>query len=245
MNTFAEPWGDLILYAGFGFVALSFVVTLLYFARLSSFNKRTEKYAFASKNETKSFRTAGNIFAAGIAFFAFLGISQFVGDILPFMYVFVGFFAIIISVAVGGALSAFTKYYYPFILEKRLNNIRFKKMKSPQGNVMRLLNEAEEDEHMTQEMIDEEDALIADYDIWLDEKTGVKVVEKYDISNDSHVCDKCNFRTLSETSMEITKEPTMTEPGSMIKQFQCSYCGHKQVKEMKISALQEGTPAAV
>ncbi|MEQ8470594.1 MAG: hypothetical protein RIC35_05380 [Marinoscillum sp.] len=243
MNTFAEPWGDIILYAGFGFVALSLLVTLFYFAQLASIGRRTEKYAFASKRETKAFRSSGNIFAAGIAFFAFMGISQFVGDILPFMYVFVAFFAIIISVAVGGALSAFTKYYYPFILEKRLNNIRFKKMKSPQGNVMRLLNEVEEDEYMTQEMIDEEDALIADYDIWLDEKTGEKVVEKYDISNDQHVCEKCNFRTLSETNMEVTKEPTMTEPGAMVKQFQCSYCGHKQIKEMKISALQDASAA--
>ncbi|MEQ9305626.1 MAG: hypothetical protein RJQ14_17065, partial [Marinoscillum sp.] len=147
MNTFAEPWGDVILYAGFFFIGLSILVTLIYFIRLASIGRRTEKYAFASKSETKSFRTSGNIFAAGIAFFAFLGISQFVGDILPFMYIFVGFFAIIISVAVGGALSAFTKYYYPFILEKRLNNIRFKKMKSIEGNVMRLLNEQEEDEY--------------------------------------------------------------------------------------------------
>lgn len=217
-------------------IGLAVLIVLAYFVQLMTIGKRTKKHVFASANEISYLSKAANMLSAGVGFIAFFGIIKWIGRAEIYHIFGSGFFSFIIAFAVGYAFWAVFKYYYPFILEKRLNNIRFSSMKSKSGNQMRLMNEEEEDKFMTKEMIEDEEAMIADYDIWVDEKTGEKVVEKYDMQFHALVCDKCNFRTLRDVKEEVIKEPTATEEGLMIKEYKCSYCGHRKTKELKVAA---------
>ena len=219
--------------------ALSVLIVLLYFVRLASIGKRTKKHAFATAKEISNLNLASNILATGVVFLMFTAIVKWIGKSAIYIFFGAGFFSFIIGFAAGYALWAVWKYYYPFVLEKRLNKIRFSPMKSKEGNPMRLMNEEEEDEYMTEAMIEEEDAGIADYDIWVDEKTGQKVVEKYDLHFHALVCDNCNFRTLKDIKEEVIKEPTATEQGIMHKEYKCTYCGHRKTKELKIASWNE------
>lgn len=220
-------------------VGLAVLIALIYFILLMTSGRRTKKHAFASANEIPYLSKSSYMISAGVSFIAFYSIITWIGRAEVYHIFGAGFFSFIIAFAVGYAFWAVFKYYYPFVLEKRLNNIRFRSMRSKSGNKMRLLNEEEEDEYMTEAMIEEEDANIADYDIWLDEKTNEKIIEKYDMHFHALVCDNCNFRTLRDVKEEVIKEPTATEEGLMIKEYKCTYCGHKKVKELKVASWNE------
>ena len=60
---------------------------------------------------------------------------------------------------------------------------------------MKLLNELEEDTYLTTEMIEHENNFTFDYDVWLDEDTGYKFIEKFDVHLHVLICPECNFRT--------------------------------------------------
>ncbi len=239
MKNSIPEWLDTVQYIWWACLALSVLIVVLYFIRLAAIGKRTKKHAFATANEISNLNNASNILSVGVVFLMFTGIINWIGRAEIYIMFGAGFFSVIIGFAAGYALWAVWKYYYPFILEKRLNSIRFSPMKSKTGNSMRLMNEEEEDKYMTEAMIEEEDAGIADYDIWVDEQSGEKVVEKYDMHFHALVCDNCNFRTLKDVKEEIVKEPTATEQGIMHKEYKCTYCGHRKTKELKIASWNE------
>ncbi len=220
---------------GIVFFAISVLIVLIYFILLASQGKRTKKFIFASGNETSYLDISSRFLAAGVTFFSFFTIINWIGKAAMYHLFGAGFFSIIIGFALGYALWAVVKYYYPFVLEKRLEKIRFKPMKSDSGNPMRLLNETEEDEFMTQDMIDEEDNHIADYDIWMDEVTGKKVIEKYDMLFHALICEECNYRTMRETREEVLIEPTSEKEGLIRKDYKCTYCAHSLSKELKVT----------
>jgi hypothetical protein len=62
------------------------------------------------------------------------------------------------------------EYYYPTILNRKLNKWRYMPRVSAAGNEMRLLSEEEEDVHMEEGMKAEESAFSIDYDVWMDVK---------------------------------------------------------------------------
>lgn len=240
MKTIADHWFEIVLYASFAFFALAILIQLIYAIQLQSQSDRSHKYKFASTHEVSRLSSATNVFAVGVAFLAFYLIGRWLGLVQVYQYIFVGFFAFMIAFIVGYGFWAYIKYYYPFRLEKRLKKIRFKPMKSPKtGKELRLLNELEEDKYLSQEMIDMEDALEADFDVWFDEETQDTIIMQYDITEDAFVCPNCNFRTLKEHSEEVLQEPTHTEPGKMERQYRCTYCDHREVKELRIPTWQE------
>ena len=49
----------------------------------------------------------------------------------------------------GYTIRTYLKVYYPFSMERKLHNIRFKPRHSPDGNEMVLLDEESEDVHLT------------------------------------------------------------------------------------------------
>lgn len=239
MKTIADQWFDILLYTSFGFFALAILIQLIYAMQLMGQSDRSHKYKFASAHEVSRLSTATNVFAVGIAFLAFYLIGRWLGLVQTYQYVFVGFFAFMIAFIFGYGFWAYIKYYYPFVLEKRLKKIRFKPMKNHHGKELRLLNELEEDEYLSQEMIDMEDALEADFDVWFDDETKETIIMQYDITEDSFVCPRCNFRTLKESREEVVQEPTHTEPGKMIREYRCTYCGHAEEKEVRIPTWAE------
>ncbi|MFT6866818.1 MAG: hypothetical protein ACJA08_001656 [Cyclobacteriaceae bacterium] len=236
MKALDEIWYQVFTFLGSTSTALGVLGFLFYTIQYMGLNSRTEKYRFASKKEANVLSRTTNLIAIGLSFFAFNMISGAMGLVASYTYFFVAFFSGLIGLAIGYGMWAYLKFYYPFILEKRLNKIRFSPMKSPHsGNLMRQLNEEEEDEFMTQEMRDDEEAMTFDYDVWIDEATGHKVIERYDMSFHSLICENCNFRTLKENGEEVIKEATSESEGELRKYFQCSYCGHHQIKDIPFS----------
>ncbi len=240
MNKFADQWFDLLLYISLGFFGLAILLQLFYAMALAGKKDRSEKYKYAVDKEVARLSTASNVFATGIAFLAFALIGRWLGLVQSYQYVFVGFFAFMIAFIFGYGFWAYLKYYYPFILEKRLKKIRFKPMKSPKsGNKLRLLNELEEDEYLSQDMIDQEEALEADFDVWFDDETKETVIMQYDILEHSLICPNCNFRTFKEYKEEVIKEPTHTEPGYVDREYRCTYCGYHENKEVRVPSWSE------
>ena len=131
------------------------------------------------------------------------------------------------------------RIYYPRYVEKRLEKLRNKPRISPEGNVMRKLTEAEEQAHLEANVSDKEEIHTLDYDIWLDEKTGYKKIEKYNTYQHAVECSECGYVTMKIDREEITKAPSFIEPGILVKHLKCSYCGHREAKEVLISKLSE------
>lgn len=240
MKMLDEVWFQTFNFLGLASIALSVFFVLVYYIRLFGLNSRTEKYRFATQNESKVLRKSSNLLAFGIGFFSFVLISRAVGLVDGYTYIFIGFFAFLIGLSIGYGLWAYLKYYYPFILEKRLHKIRFSPMKSPHhGRPMRLLNENEEDTHLTQQMIDDEGTHTVDYDVWIDEVNQHKVIEKYDTHFHALVCENCNYRTMKEKNEEVVESPTQYKEGLLLKHYECTYCGHHLHKEVVLPSYEE------
>jgi hypothetical protein len=76
-----------------------------------------------------------------------------------------------------------------------------------------------------------------DYDVWLDDKTGYKKIEKYWAYQHTEECPECGYFTMKISSEEIEKSPTASEPGLLLKHFKCSYCNHREAREISLSKL--------
>ena len=129
------------------------------------------------------------------------------------------------------------KFYFPFFIEKRLKKLRYSPRISADGNVMKLLSEEEEDVYLDEGMQAEENAYSVDYDVWIDEKTGVTKIEKYNGRLRALKCEKCNYQTLKVSKEEVIKPATLVEEGELIKFLICGYCGQKSRKSHKIAKL--------
>jgi len=239
-STLAEQWYEISRLAGFAFIAIAIFIHIAYLISSRVKKNRAERYKYVSLHEVKSLRRATMVLSFGLFFFSFNMISGWLGLAQFYQYIFVAFLSFMIAFIVGYIFYAYLEYYYPFTLEKRLKKIRFKQMKSPKsGRKLRLLNELEEDEYLTPEMITMEDNLEADFDVWFDDETKETVIMQYDITEDSFVCERCNFRTLKEYGEVIRQEATQNENGIMDREYRCTYCGHKEIKEIKIPSWAE------
>jgi DNA-directed RNA polymerase subunit RPC12/RpoP len=227
-------------YIGFGLIALGILNRLLFEVQVMSKGDRAKKYKYVSASSVSNMRTTLYLWSASLFFFAFMMVGGFLGLGETYQYAAAGFMAFLIAFLFGSGFAAYVKYYFPSIMEKRLKNVRFKPMKSStSGNKLRLLNELEEDEYLTPEMIEQEDNLEADFDVWFDEATKETVIMQYDITDDAFVCNNCNFRTLKVHKEEIVKESSYAEPGEMHREYRCTYCGHREHKEIKIPSGKE------
>lgn len=221
-------------------IIFGLIVLVIHFTRYFATKGYAKKYDYLNKNEAK-YLLIGNLSliiavslylnSAMVHFFSRGGIFELAVGL---------FISSIIGVAFGYALYAYLKFYYPSILEDKLMKLRFKPRISPEtGNEMKLLTEDEEDIHLTEEMIKNEESLKYEYDVWIDEETGHKFIERYDGQQHAKLCPDCNFRTLKEYKEEEIKAPTETEQGLAKKFFKCSYCSHHESHEVHITALNE------
>jgi hypothetical protein len=144
----------------------------------------------------------------------------------------------------GGTLVAYIaylvlEYYYPSVVNKKLRRYRYAPRINPKtGNKMRLLSEEEEDVHLEEGMRAEEGVFSVDYDVWIDEKTGDVKIEKYPGRLQALQCNSCGFYTMRVIREEITRQPTATEPGELVKHYKCSYCQAVRATAFNISTKQ-------
>lgn len=222
-----DSWNALATYCAYGFWALAVLIALGYFIRLNGTAGNKEKYDFINKHEIKVLWIAAIVFVIGLCFFGNSGVEE-----MNPVYFFVRtFMTVAFGLIVALIIQNLLKFYYPFFIEKRLKVLRYKPRISPKtGKPMKLLSEEEEDAYLDEGMQAEENVFSVDYDVWIDEESGHTQIEKYAGHLHAIQCPECNYQTFKVVKEEITRNPTATEEGEIIKHYQCGYCGYKAKK---------------
>lgn len=237
---FSAQWHEWTLQGTYAFFGLGILLALGYFFGKMAISGKSKKYDYINKYETRIlwYSLLSGTIALGLLVNRGIGMLFTTDNIFEFMTVI--FMSGILSTIFGYTAYAYIKYYYPSIIEEKLTKLRFTPRVSPKsGKPMKLLTELEEDTHLTKEMIAEEDEFVFEYDVWIDEESGDKLIEKYDAHLHALLCVNCNFRTLTEYKEVILKEPTSTDDGLLTKYYKCSYCGHKEKRDVEISSSEE------
>jgi hypothetical protein len=234
-----DLWEGVLIKIGLGMWAVCAIILLWYAFRATTKKGSTDKYDYVAKHELKYFKIVAFLFAVGAGFFMFGMMSfQFIGKHVILLY-FVGMVSIAIAFLIGYVLEQYFKVYYPFFLEKKLGNIRFHPRNAPNGQPMKLLREHEEDAHMTQNMIDQEELFTFDYDVWLEEESNHKVIERYEGHLSALVCPRCEFRTMKDYKEQVLVEAQPKKNGRLRIYYRCSYCTHEEIKDIDIASEAE------
>lgn len=223
------------------FTALAVLTFLYHEYKVMTTKEYKAKYDYVVLHEIQYFVYAVKLAVVAICFYAnsvmtewvmrkgwdwFLGRFLLMGGVVVVFYVL---------------LSNLIRIYYPRSLEKRLHRLRNTPRLSPAGNPMRKLSEEEEDAHMEADQIAEEGSSIhsVDYDVWLDEKTGFKKIEKYFAYHHSEECQHCGYMTLRILREDVTTSPTQNMPGELTKHYKCTFCNHRERRVVHLAKLSE------
>jgi hypothetical protein len=237
-ETFAN-WDNYMVMIGSVFVAAGVLIFLYYEFRVLQQRDYKDKYDYVNTHEIKYFWYAVFLFLVAAFFFSNTIFTHRVIEkgwtwfwVRMFITISMAFIAYFF-------LSSVVRIYYPRQLEKRLNKLRTKPRISPAGNAMRRLSEEEEDAHLEASQVAEEASGIhsVDYDVWLDDKTGFKKVEKYMAYQHSEECSECGYYTMKIYNEEVEKSPSDSETGLLLKHYRCSYCRHREVREVVLAKL--------
>jgi hypothetical protein len=235
---FVLSWDSYMNIATISCVALGALIFLYYEFRVLQIKDYKEKYDFVNLHEIRYFWYAvlALIFAAG--FYANSVFTERVLDSGMLWFWVRAFIAVCFVVIFYFVFYSMVRIYYPKSVEKRLVKLRNIPRTSPDGNSMRKLDESEEDAHLDADQIAEENSVHSvDYDVWLDDKTGFKKIEKYDSYLHSELCGECGYYTLKLDKEEIEVKPTLDEGGLLLKHYKCTYCKHREAREVKLAKL--------
>jgi hypothetical protein len=237
-SPFLVGWHAVMLIGAIIMFGAGIVIFIGHYIMIGRYNSPKEKYDYVSRREIKNFELVFICFAIAVG----LLINRYGMDKVEEMGVWF-FVRLFISVA-GGTLVGYVaflilEYYYPSRVDTKLRKWRYAPRINPKtGNKMRLLEEHEEDVHLEAGMKAEEDVFSIDYDVWIDEKTNEVLIEKYPGHLQALKCGNCGFYTLKVVREEITQQATATEPGELIKHYECSYCKSVRATAFKISTME-------
>lgn len=225
-------WQEYILYPVFLAAGTSLLIYISYKAKFSMLKTIKQKFDHAGQKEIKRFLQMHIIFA--IALFLFFNSTMIDNVARTPMWFGIRFF---ISTCIG-VLYAYVaililKYYWPKPLHKKLHRLRYSLRTNPKnGNKMRLLSEQEEDAYLDEGKQAEENVFSMDYDVWIDEKTGDTIIEKYEGHLIAMECDRCGLMTLKLQKEEIIKNASKTGDDEILREYTCGYC--KRIKRKTI-----------
>jgi hypothetical protein len=237
--SFLASWDNYMFMGGYLFIGIAVLILLYHEFRLFQIKDYKEKYDYVNLHEINYFWYGVIAVILAAAFFCNTIAShtiEFRGILWFYVRLFITVSFAIIAYIV---FSSMVRIYYPRTVEKRLNKIRNKPRISPQGNTMRKLSEEEEDAHLDASQIAEEASGVhaVDYDVWLDEKTGYKTIEKYYSYQHTEECPNCGYFTMKIATEEVEIAPTQNEAGKLIKHYKCGYCKHREQKEVTLAKL--------
>jgi hypothetical protein len=237
-SPFLTAWHQAMIIGSIIMFAAGVIFYLIHNLRLSTITDFHAKYDYINSKEIANYKVVAYCFGVAAA----LIINRYGMDKLKEVEVW--FFArLIISVA-GGTLVGYVgylvlEYYYPTVVNRKLLKWRYMPRTNPNtGSKMRLLSEEEEDVHLDMGMQAEENIFSIDYDVWVDEKTGEVKIEKYAGHLQALKCNSCGFYTMKVLREEVTKPASATEPGELVKYYQCSYCKSNRATAYNISSKQ-------
>lgn len=229
-----EIWNQWASLVSFGVIALGLSIILYFWVKLLTARDYKAKYDFRNLHEIKLLFYASIFLISGIALY----LTTLSTEPTVVWFVVSLFVAIMMSILAISVTHNLLNYYYPTLLEKKLQHLRYKPRLSPKtGKPMKLLSEEEEDVHLDEGMQAEENIFSIDYDVWVDEETGYTKIEKYAGHLHAIECSECSYQTLKVVKEELLDSPTTEKSGQLLKYFNCTYCGHKGKKAYNVAPL--------
>jgi hypothetical protein len=237
--SFLTSWDQYMYIGAAVFVVIGVLILLYHEFKVFQFKDYKEKYDYVNLHEIRYFWYAVMAIIIAAAFFAnTIATSMITHDGIRWFYVRI-FITVSFAVIAYFVFFSLVRIYYPGKLEKRLTKLRSTPRISPAGNVMRKLSESEEDHHLEDSQKKDEEVHSIDYDVWLDEKTGYKKIEKYSAYQHAEECSECGYYTMKINREEIESAPTISESGLLLQHFKCSYCNHREQREVVVAKLSE------
>lgn len=237
--SFLASWDQYMYIGAVVFVGLGVLILLYHEFKVFQIKDYKEKYDYVNLHEIRYFWYAVMAIILAAAFFAnTIATSMIEHDGMRWFYVRI-FITVSFAVIAYFVFFSLVRIYYPGKLEKRLNKLRNTPRISPAGNTMRKLSESEEDHHLEDSMKKDEEVHSIDYDVWLDEKTGYKKIEKYNAYQHAEECSECGYYTMKIKREEIERAPTGTETGLLLQHYKCTYCNHREQREVVVARLSE------
>jgi len=236
---FIAAWDKYMLWCGIVTAAIALVILAFHEIKKMGIKDFKERYDFMTANEIKYLWYFLIVVIVSVVFFCNIALTDWVER--KGMVWFAGrfFISICIAVILYQLFDTTVRIWYNGVVEGKLVTLRNRPRISPQGNVMRKLSEQEEDAHLEASQIAEEEdksgVHSVDYDVWLDEKSGFKKVEKYYSYLHAQECPNCGYITLRVDREEVTTAPTDWMNGELIKHYKCSFCNHRERKTVVIA----------
>jgi hypothetical protein len=234
-SPFLVAWHNAMIIGVIIMAALGIVVFMVHNLKAAAIKELHMKYDYLNKNEIRMYKYAFACFGLAAMFTINLYGMNSVHDMGVWFFV-----RLFMSIA-GGTLIAYIsylilEYYYPSRLDKKLKRCRYTPRINPKtGNKMRLLSEEEEDVHLDEGMLAEENVFSVDYDVWIDEKTGDVKIEKYEGRLQALRCNSCGFYTMRIIKEEVVRAPEGSTPGELVKRYECAYCKSVRATSHNIS----------
>lgn len=234
-SSFIIAWHSTMILGAIFMFALGLIIYFYHNIKVSAIADYHIKYDYINRKEIKNYKLVYYCF--GISVVLLINLYQ----MSEMKQVEFWFYMRLCMAIAGGTIIAYVahlilEFYYPTILDKKLKKWRYMPRTNPKsGNKMRLLSEEEEDVHLQEGMIAEENVFSIDYDVWIDEKTGDVLIEKYEGRLQALRCGNCGFYTMRVIKEEVTKAPSNGEVGELVKNYQCSYCKSVRATAFNIS----------
>lgn len=240
-SSFFDTWDHFMRMGTYLFIAMGILLFLYHKGRVFLLKDYKDRYDYVNMYEIKYAWYATIAFITAVAFYInSVGTDLITSRGMLWFYVRI-FITVSFTIIFYFIFFSMIKIYYPRYVEKRLQKLRTAPRISPDGNVMRRLSEAEEDAHLDAGQIAEEASNVhsVDYDVWIDEKTGYKKIEKYLNYLHAEKCPECGYFTFKITREEVEVAPTEYAQGKLMRHYKCSYCNHREMKEITLSKLSE------
>ena len=236
---FIDAWNYWAKIAAGVFIGVAVLRIIFYYIKLVTTKDYKVRYDYINENEISMLWSATIMVLIGVSLIA----NSFLDEVGLFWFIIRWFTTISIAFILGIVANNMYKFYYPFYIEKRLRQLRYKPRVSPKsGKEMKLLTEEEEDVYLDEGMQAEEDVFSIDYDVWVDEESGYTKIEKYSGHLHAQKCPECNYQTLRIGKEEVITRPTYDEEGELIKYYQCTYCDYQAQETFTVGKL-KGAPS--
>ena len=238
-SQFVASWDFYMLIGGIVFFALTIIIFIFHEIRISMIREYKVKYDYVTLHEIKFYWYAVISGIIGATFISNTFMTEWIMKKGWKWFSGRAFITVCLAILTYFLFFSLIRIYYPRYLERRLNRLRNKPRISPAGNVMRKLSESEEDAHLEADQIAEEGSEVhsVDYDVWLDEKTGYKQIEKYYSYQHAIECPECGYVTMKIHHEEVNTKPTQSEAGLLTKHYRCTFCSHRYRKEVHLAKL--------
>lgn len=238
---FFDSWDYFMKIGALVAVSVGILIFLYHEVRIMLIKDYKEKYDYVNLNEIKHFWYSIIAIITAAALFAnSIGTDMITSHGTLWFYVRI-FITVSFTIIAYFIFFSMVRIYYPRFVEKRLQKLRVTPRISPTGNVMRRLSETEEDAHLDASQVAEEESNVhsVDYDVWIDDVSGYKKVEKYLNYLHAEKCPDCGYFTFKITKEEVETTPTDDAPGVLLRSYKCSYCSHREVRSVGIAKLSE------